>query len=64
VKVVKLLAGATVCAAFFFGIGRAIDHEVKTEQRVMIVKHGVFLDCRIDHKNGSVYLNDCNRFKP
>lgn len=42
-------------------IGRAIDHELRYQDRVITTKHGRTLDCRIErHEDGSVYLNDCN----
>ncbi len=57
-KLISLALVALIAAAL---IGRAIDHEARIQQRVIMTKHGHTLDCRVDYyEDGSIYLNDCN----
>ena len=42
-------------------IGRAIDNQVRYQDRVITTKHGRTVSCRVDHfEDGSIDLNDCN----
>lgn len=56
-----LIVGALICSIFIALIGRAIDAEARTQERVITTRHGHTIDCHVDRfEDGSIYLNDCN----
>lgn len=56
-----LIMAALVCAIAVALIGRAIDNQVRYQDRVITTRHGRTVDCRVDHfEDGSLALNDCN----
>lgn len=56
-----LIMGAMVCLIAVALIGRAIDQQVRLQDRVITTRHGRTIDCRVDRfEDGSISLNDCN----
>jgi hypothetical protein len=56
-----LIMGAMVCLIAAVLIGRAIDQQVRLQDRVITTRHGRTIDCRVDRfEDGSISLNDCN----
>lgn len=56
-----MLLAAAVCLFAYVAIGRAVDQQMKLQDRVITTRHGRTIDCRVDrYEDGSIALNDCN----
>jgi hypothetical protein len=58
----KMLCVALLLVIGVALLGRAIDQAV--QQRVLITRGGQTLDCERVHRNGRVFLSDCEKITP
>lgn len=55
------ICGALVCLIAIALIGRAVDTQIRYQDRVITTRHSRTVDCRVDRfEDGSIALNDCN----